>query len=279
MPTVAEVLGAAREALSGAQAAGDAELLLGHALGWGRSRLLTYPEHPVDPGPLARFTALVNARAAGVPAAYLLGGREFWSLWLELDGQVLVPRPDTETLVELALHCLAGRRAPRIADLGTGSGAVGLALATERPDALVDLVDLSPAAVEVARRNAARLGLERVVVHLGDWYRGLPDGVRYDLLVANPPYLSCDDPHLTGPALAHEPRLALVAGPSGLECLGALIAGAAGRLEAGGWLCVEHGASQGDAVRALCLGAGLRSVTTQRDLAGHERATAGQVTG
>lgn len=279
MPTIAELLSEARARLAGADAAGDAELLLRHALGWSRGRLIADAHEPAPDAAAATFAGLVAARARGVPVAYLFGRREFWSLDLEVSDAVLVPRPDTELLVERALEALRGRAAPRIADLGTGSGAVGLAIASERPDAEVVLVDVSEAAAAVARRNAAALGLERVCVRIGDWVAPLAEPGGYDLIVSNPPYLASDDPHLEGPGLAHEPRLALVSGPTGLEALSAIAAGAPRFLKGGAPLLLEHGAEQGAAVRALLQASGLAGVETHRDLAGRERVTGGRATG
>ena len=253
----------------------DAELLLAHVLGVDRARLAALGERPLDDTAAGAFAALLARRAGGEPVAYLLGRRDFWTLTLEVGPDVLVPRPETELVVEIALAALAGRPAPAVLDLGTGSGAIGLAIARERPDAAVDLVDASTAALAVAERNRARLGLGNARVLAGDWFGAVP-GRRYDLVAANPPYLAADDPHLAAAELAHEPRLALVAGPDGLEALAAIAAAAPSRLVPGGRLVLEHGATQGAAVRALLEAAGLGEVATRRDLAGHERATAGR---
>jgi len=253
----------------------DAELLLAHVLGVERSRLAALDDHPLGAAEAGAFEALLARREGGEPVAYLLGRRDFWTLTLEIGPGVLVPRPETELLVEVALETLAGRPAPAVLDLGTGSGAIGLAIATERPDATVDLVDASAAALAIAERNRARLGLANARLLEGDWF-GAVHGRRYDLVVANPPYLAADDPHLASAELGHEPRAALVAGPGGLEALAAIAAGAPAHLAAGGHLALEHGTAQGAAVRALLGAAGLASVATRRDLAGHERATAGR---
>ncbi len=279
MPTLAEALADARASLAEIDAAGDAEILLAHALGTTRSRVLAFPDMTVAPAAQAAYAVLVAERARGVPVAYLRGTKEFWSLELSVDPRVLVPRPDSELLVELSLSSLRGRTDPHVADLGTGSGAIGLAIASERRDAIVHLVDASAAAVDVARGNAAALGLAQVRVLHGDWCAPLPPDARYDLIVSNPPYLAADDPHLAGPQLAHEPRMALVAGPTGLEALEMIAAQAPARLAPGGWLYLEHGAQQGGQVRAVLLAAGLEAVATHRDLAGHERATGGRANG
>ena len=250
----------------------DAEVLLAHVLGVGRGRLAALDSQALSDEARRAFDALIARRIAGEPVAYLTGRREFWSLTLGVGPEVLVPRPETELLVELGLAHLQGRRAPKILDLGTGSGALGLALAAERPDATVELVDASAAALERAERNRAALGLGNVRLALGDWFAPVA-GRRYDLVVANPPYVAADDPRLE--LLRHEPRLALVAGPTGLEALRHIVAGAAAHLERGGRLLLEHGLDQGPAVRALLVAAGFGAVETRLDLAGHERATGG----
>ena len=276
-PTLAATLDAAAATLQGLDGGRvDAEILLAHLLGWSRSRLLAYPDAPLDAATAGRLADLVARRAAGVPVAYLTGVREFWSLTLRVTPAVLVPRPETELLVELVLAAVAGRPSPTVLDLGTGSGAIGLALAAERPDATVWLTDASAAAAAVARRNADGQGLGNVTVGVGSWYEPLPRDLAFDAIASNPPYLAATDPYLTAGGLGHEPRAALVAGASGLEALGAVIAGATGRLRPDGLLVVEHGSTQGPAVRGLFAAAGLHAVATHRDLAGHERATAGR---
>lgn len=255
------------------RAASDAEVLLGHVLGWPRGTLIARGDLRLAIDDLARFEALVKRRIAGEPVAYCTGRREFWSLELEVDANVLVPRPETELLVEMALQVLASRRNPRVADLGTGSGAVALAVATERPDAEVVAVDTSPAALQVARHNALRLGRTNVTFLAGSWYAPLA-GQRFDLILSNPPYLADDDPHL--PSLRHEPAIALACGPTGLEALAAVARDAAAHLVPGGTLAVEHGMAQGAAVRALLAAAGLEHPVTHRDLAALDRVTTAQ---
>jgi len=252
----------------------DAQLLLLHALGrppGERAWLLAHDGDAVDAQALDRFTALCERRLDGEPVAYLLGRKEFRGLDLEVDARVLVPRPDTETLVEWSLQVLQGRTAPRVVDLGTGSGAIALALAQARPDARVEAVDASAAALEVARANAHRLGLA-VAFRQADWLEGC--GARYDLIVANPPYVAEGDLHL--PALRHEPRQALVAGPDGLSDLRRIVAQAPGCLQPGGWLLLEHGWDQAAAVRGLLDAAGFTEVASRRDLAGIERCSGGR---
>jgi len=267
-----------KEALAAAAALGlarlDAQLLLLHALGRAaedRGWLLAHDEDALAPEQEEAFLALARRRAAGEPAAYLLGYKEFFGLRLQVDARVLVPRPDTETLVEWALALLQERSSPRVIDLGTGSGAIALALQSARPDAQVEAVDRSAAALAVASANARRLGLP---VHLrqADWLQGAG---RYDLVASNPPYVAAADPHL--PALRHEPGEALVAGDDGLADLRAIVAAAPAHLLPGGWLLLEHGWDQGAAVRALLAAAGLRGVATRRDLGGQERCSGGRL--
>jgi release factor glutamine methyltransferase len=257
-----------------AAAALDAELLLAHVLGVTRARLSAHADAPVDADGGRRFRALLERRASGEPLAYLTGVREFWSLPLQVSPAVLVPRPETELLVERAL---ALRAAPegRVADLGTGCGAIALALASERPRWQVIATDVSAAALEVARANAATLHLSGVRFRQGSWFEALA-GERCDLLLSNPPYVACDDAAMSGAALAHEPRLALTPGADALECLRAIVRGAPRHLSAGAWLLLEHGAGQAAQVRQLLVATGFGSVRSHRDLAGHERMTEGQ---
>lgn len=252
----------------------DAELLLAHALGTGRAALAAHPERPLAPAESAALEALAARRQGGEPVAYLTGRREFWSLDLAVTPAVLVPRPESELVVEMALAALAGAARPAVLDLGTGSGALALAIARERPDAAVTAVDAGAEALAVAAGNALRLGLAHVRFLRGDWF-GPVSGLRFDLVVANPPYLAAGEPALA--ALAHEPRAALVAGPTGFEALARICAGAPAVLAPGGALVVEHGAGQGAGVRALLARAGFAHIATRRDLAGRERATQGRM--
>lgn len=248
----------------------DAQLLLLHVLGRApgeRGWLLAHDTDPLEPAARERFLALCRRRADVVPVAYLTGEKEFFGLPLQVDARVLVPRPDTETLVEWALDVLRERRAPRVIDLGTGSGAIALAIRSARPDAIVEAVDRSADALAVAAGNADRLGLP-VAFRQASWLDGA--GV-YDLVVSNPPYIADADPHL--PALRHEPRQALAAGADGLDDLRAIAAAAPAHLVPGGWLLVEHGWDQAEAVGALLRAAGLTGVESRRDLAGIARCT------
>ncbi|HSW12910.1 MAG TPA: peptide chain release factor N(5)-glutamine methyltransferase [Solimonas sp.] len=251
----------------------DAEILLAHQLGLSRGQLFTRLRESLAAVDAEAFEEQVARRVRQLPVAYLTGDQGFWTLMLKVTPAVLVPRPETELLVEWGLERLAHIATPRIADLGTGSGAIALALASELPQARVLATDASPEALAVARGNAVELGLERVEFRQGHWCEPLA-GESFDLIVSNPPYIAAGDPHL--PALRHEPLSALTDGADGLQCLREIVAAAPPQLVPGGWLLVEHGYDQGEAVRALFVAAGLVGVQTRRDLGGQERATAGR---
>jgi release factor glutamine methyltransferase len=261
--------GAARLASSSDSARADAEILLAHVLGLTRAQLFSRLDEPVDP---AEFNALVARRARGEPVAYITGEKGFWTLALRVTPAVLVPRPETELLVEWALELLREVAAPAIADLATGSGAIALALGAERPDARIVATDVSAAALKVARLNLQDCGSRNVELREGSWFEPLR-GERFDLIVSNPPYVAAADEHLQ--ALRHEPLIALTDGADGLNALRELSAGAASHLDAAGWLLVEHGHDQGAAVRALFEADGFAGVSTRRDFGDRERATAG----
>lgn len=251
----------------------DVEILLGYCLGKNRSWLYTWPDKEVDPAAAAHFEALVQRRAGGEPVAHLTGRRDFWSLSLAVDNSTLIPRPETETLVAWALE-LALPADASVLDLGTGTGAIALALASERGDWRITGVDVSDAAVELARHNAAAVGLEATCFHVSDWFSGL-DLHKYHLVVSNPPYIDAVDPHLEQGDLRFEPRSALVAGDKGLADLARIARATPSQLLPGGWLLLEHGFEQGAAVRDLLHEHGFTRVETRRDLAQHERVTGG----
>lgn len=271
-----------RAALQQAQQRGlarlDAQILLLHALGkplHERAWLIAHDSDALSPSEEERFSALCQRRLDGVPVAYLTGERAFFGLRLQVDARVLDPRPDTETLVEWALHVLAPRAAPRVLDLGTGSGAIALAVQHQRPDAEVWAVDASADALAVAMANAQRLNLPVHGLHnhwLRDWPASAPE--RFDLIVSNPPYIRADDPHL--PALRHEPARALVAGADGLDDLREIIATAPRHLAPDGWLLLEHGWDQARDVAALLQAQGYHGILHRQDLAGHTRCTGAQ---
>ncbi|RDZ26879.1 peptide chain release factor N(5)-glutamine methyltransferase [Lysobacter silvisoli] len=253
----------------------EAELMLAYVLGQPRSWLFAYSDAAVADELAQRYRALVARRADGEPVAYLLGQRGFWSFDLRVTPATLIPRAETELLVELALARVPAGRAARIADLGTGSGAIALALARERPAAQVLATDVSAAALAVAQDNARALALANVAFREGDWYAPL-QGERYELIASNPPYIAEDDAHLEQGDLRHEPRGALASGADGLDAIRVLAAGASAHLQRGGWLLIEHGWNQGDAVRGLLRDAGLVEVATERDLEGRDRVTLGR---
>jgi release factor glutamine methyltransferase len=255
----------------------EAATLLSLCLGRPHSHLYAWPQEQVAESALRRFQQLLRRRLAGEPLAYILGRREFWSLDLLVTPATLIPRPETELLVELALQLLPGQPRQNILDLGTGCGAIAVALAHERPDWQLSASDASAAALTVARSNFERLGLPNVRTFLGDWYQTLPSAERFDLILSNPPYVGSTDRHLRLGDLRWEPRAALAAGPDGLEAIRRITAGAGGRLNPCGWLLLEHGYEQGPAVRALLRRAGFGEIRTHRDLAGLERATLGRL--
>jgi len=275
---IREALQLGRHELAGQAAARlEAEILLAFCLGAPRSLLYAQPELELSEDQSGGFQALLQRRRAGEPIAYVTGVREFWSLRLHVTPAVLIPRPETELLVERALELIPADSVWRIADLGTGSGAVALALAKERPACEVHAVDLSGAALEVAKDNARRLGLERVRFHQGHWCEPLAGAFR--LIAANPPYVGEDDPHLHTGDCRFEPRQALTPGPDALAAIREIASQTRGRLEPGGWLMLEHGPGQGEGVREVMEKAGFRDVSTLRDLLGHERLTVGRTPG
>jgi release factor glutamine methyltransferase len=251
-----------------ADAAAEAGLLLAHVLQKDRGWLFAWPEAEVGEEDATRYRELAARRAAGEPIAYLTGRRDFWSLQLAVDRHTLIPRPETEHLIEFVLQGLPAERPLRVIDLGTGSGAIALALASERPAWRITASDRSPAALAVARDNALRHGLQLDFVQ-ADWLQGLRGP--FDLIVSNPPYIATGDRHLQEGDPRFEPASALVSGNDGLNDIRLIIAQALPLLAAGGWLVFEHGFEQGAACRELLLQAGYRDVGTGRDLAGHER--------
>lgn len=268
--------GAAKLARASDEPRREAEILLGAALGRSRAWLLANPDERIlDCDATDRYEAFVTRRAQGEPVAYLLGEKEFWSLPLHVGPGVLVPRPETELVVERALAHLPPDRDLDVLDLACGSGAIALALASERPRCRVTATDVAPIAVEVTRENALRLELgDRVTVLPGTWFQPVA-GRAFDLVVSNPPYIALLDGRVEPGVRRYEPPEALFSGPTGLEALQEIVAGAPRHLRPGGWLMVEHGDLQGEAVRALFTAAGFSDVATHRDLAGRERCTEG----
>jgi len=277
--TIAQALRQAAVKLSGlvqADARLEAEILLAHVLDKPRTYLFAWPEHRLNESSLKHFQSLVERRLHGEPSAYLTGYREFWSLEIAVTTETLIPRPETELLVERALHLIPIKSELSIADLGTGSGAVSAAIASERPACRILATDISTAALAVARQNFSRLGLENIHCANGRWCAALPTGMRFDLIVCNPPYVATDDPHLMQDGLPWEPISALISGSDGLQDICDIVATAADRLLPGGWLLLEHGFDQGARVRNMLSAADYRHCRTFRDLGGRDRVSQGQ---
>lgn len=275
---VSETLAAAVRALGSANETPrlEAEVLLAHVLDIDRAALRARPETELSPEARKRFEALIVRRAEGEPVAYLTGMKEFWSIELEVSRAVLIPRPETERLVEAALDRLPTSGPSRVADLGTGCGAVALAISSERPQASIVATDVSPQALAVARRNLIRTGARNIHLVACDWLTAV-DSPAFDLIVSNPPYVKGSDTHLCQGDLAAEPRLALAAGRDGLDAIRAIVAAAGSRLLENGCLLLEHGFDQGPAVRDLLKTGGYRGVFTLEDYAGHDRISGGRI--
>ncbi|UEP28317.1 MULTISPECIES: peptide chain release factor N(5)-glutamine methyltransferase [unclassified Burkholderia] len=259
----------------------DARVLLAYALGWTRTQLITRGDTPLEPASIERYHALEARRVAGEPVAQLVGMREFFGRPFDVTPDVLIPRPETELLVEAALDAIDGRPHPAVLDLGTGSGAIAVSIAAERPDARVWALDRSSAALEVARRNADKLLDARRPggpLHWlqSDWYAALDPALAFDTIVSNPPYIAQHDPHLAQGDLRFEPRGALTDDADGLSAIRTIVAGAGAYLKPGGTLWIEHGYDQAEAVRALLVSRGFVAVESLADLAAIERTTGGR---
>lgn len=274
MTTLANAIREAASRLPGDEARLEAELLLAHALQRPRSWFYAHSGDVLDAEEARTFNDLLRRREGGEPVAQITGHRGFWSLELAVTADTLIPRPETELLVELALERLPLAEMGQVLDLGTGSGAIALAIASERPLVDVSAVDVSEAALSVARANAAEAGLPLRLLQ-GDWFEPVAGDV-YRMIVSNPPYIPDDDPHLGQGDLRFEPRSALASGPDGLDAIRLIVSQAPTYLLPGGWLLVEHGNDQGAAVRALFQGQGFAQVATARDLERRERVTRGQ---
>jgi len=253
----------------------DAEILLAHVLKKPRSFLLAWPEQMLTVEQSQQFLRLLEYRLEGKTIAHILGEKEFWSLSLEVTQDTLIPRPDTELLVERVLHTLPADIPQTVADLGTGSGAIALAIAKERPHWQIIATDNYPATLAVARRNADKLSLKNVTFYAGDWCEALPPGLLH-AVISNPPYIAFGDPHLLSPELSCEPHHALVSGHDGLQALNIIIEQAHKHLAQDGWLFLEHGFDQALAVREKMKKAGYKNSCTYRDLGENPRVTVGQ---
>jgi release factor glutamine methyltransferase len=274
--TVSDVLHTATMMLSRVSSSArlDAELLLEHVTGLSRTAFRTAPERGLPVPAAWSFQQLVKRRLQGEPVAYIRGQQEFWSLLFEVGPAVLIPRPETELLVERALAHISSDTPARIADLGTGSGAIALSLAHERPQAQITATDASKQALEIAMRNVARLQISNARLLQGSWFVPI-ENQKFDLIVCNPPYIAENDRDVAPEVRRYEPALALFSGQSGLDALDHIVANAPLHLERGGWLLLEHGWKQAAAVRELLVRAGFAHVRSHADLAGHERVTEG----
>lgn len=274
--TIDEWLRAAAARLNTESARLDVELLLGHALGHTRAGLYARLRDGIDADAQRAADALLARRVRGEPIAYITGVREFWFMPLKITSAVLVPRPETECLVEFALARLPEGRTLNVLDLGTGSGAIALAIARERPLASVHAVDASASALALAEENATMLGFPNLRFTLSDWFSALDPAQRFDLIASNPPYVSGNDPHLLQGDLRFEPRMALTPEGDGLSAIRTISTGARTRLAAGGWLLLEHGHDQGAAVRKILETDGYLDVVTERDMEDRDRVTLGR---
>ena len=280
--TLAQILRQARAqliaalALDPAVASLEAHVLLGHVLQQSRTFLLANPERELNPAQAADFAALLQRRANGEPIAYLVESREFYGLNFKVTPDVLIPRPETELLIELALERIPATSPVQILDLGTGSGAIALALASALPNARVTAIDTSVTALDIARDNAERLSIKNVEFLEGDWLSPLAHGSRFDLILANPPYIAESDPHLQQGDVRFEPQSALRSGSDGLQDIRRIIAKARGFLTAQGWLLLEHGHEQAQACVKLLQESGYNLITTWADMAGQPRVTGGK---
>ena len=274
--TARDLLAAAAGNLGGDEASREVELLLSHALGRDRAWLYAHADDALAAADAVRFHSLLMRRAAGEPLAYIIGHREFWSLELSVTPAVLIPRPETELLVELALRKTPQGTEVDIADLGTGSGAIALALARECPHARLLATDASAAALMVARGNAERLGVGNVEFAKGDWCAAL-GSAKFDLIVSNPPYIADADAHLHQGDLRFEPRGALASGADGFDAIRVIVRDAPVHLKPGGWLLFEHGYEQGVAARVLLEKSGFVGMFTELDLEGRERVSGGSL--
>jgi release factor glutamine methyltransferase len=255
----------------------DAEILLACALNRDRSYFRAWPERKLSPDEQNRFRDLIERRQSGTPIAYLLGEKEFWSRTFKVRPDVLIPRPETELLVELALDAIPAARTTDILDLGTGSGAIAVTVAAERPLARITATDLSPGALDVAQGNAALHGISNICFRLGDWFDAVPRSERFDLIVSNPPYVADDDPHLTHGDVRFEPSLALKGGLHGLDAFQIIAREARDYLKPHGQLMLEHGFDQANSLADLLKEFGYTGICHHRDLQGHFRVTSARL--
>ncbi len=255
----------------------EAEVLLASLLDKPRTYLAAWPEMRLTSDQAQCFQTMIERRSAGEPIAYITGRREFWSLDLEVTQDTLIPRPETETLVEKALEYIPEKSPMHIADLGTGSGAIVAAIASERPMCDIIATDFSHNTIQVAQRNFSRLGLSNIKTSMGEWCNALPSDTKFDIIVSNPPYIAEGDGHLAHDGLPWEPQRALRSGEDGLDDINKIIRDTPKHIALHGWLFLEHGFDQGGRVRSLLRDAGFSSVHTSQDLSGHDRVSIGQI--
>lgn len=275
MRTIQEALKTATDQLLSASPSAwlDAEVLLAHVLGKERSHLRAWPEKALPLPQRAAFQRLIQKRRSGMPVAYITGKREFWSREFTVTPAVLIPRPETECLIEKALEIIDSEAIATLADIGTGSGAIAITLAAECPRIQVIAADISESALAIARHNAARFNIQNIQFYQSDWLKDLP-AVAFDMIISNPPYVAENDPHLTGDEIRFEPALALKAGPKGLDACRQIAEQARRKLAPGGYLVLEHGFNQAEEVQAFLKGLGFSRLASHTDLQGHPRVTA-----
>jgi release factor glutamine methyltransferase len=276
MTNIANLLKQAAAENAGGLARVDAEYLLSHYLSKPRSWLYAHSDYQLKPEQEIDFKELVNRRQQGEPIAYIAGRRGFWTFDLLVTPDTLIPRPETELLVELAIECIDLNSASNVLDLGTGTGAIALAIAQERPKANVVAVDYSEPALIVARQNAAELNIRNIEIFHSNWFGGLQER-RFDVIVSNPPYIEDADEHLLQGDLRFEPRTALASGADGLDDIRIIVSGAKAHLNSKAWLLIEHGWNQAEPIRQLFIDAGYVDVTTEQDLAKRDRVTMGRI--
>ncbi len=255
------------------QPALEAEILLSHVTGKSRTHFRAFAETEVAAPETLTYRSLVEQRRSGQPIAYLTGVREFWSLPFAVTPDVLIPRPETELLVEIALAWIRTLSAPDLLDLGTGSGAIPISIAKERPDAHLTAVDLCPKALAVAQKNAVQLGTPKIRFLIGNWLNAIPEAAQFDLIVSNPPYIADEDTHLYSGDLRYEPRSALTSGPDGLDAIRTIAQAARAHIKPGGGIVLEHGFDQAAAVREILAHLGYDAIETREDLQRHPRIT------
>jgi release factor glutamine methyltransferase len=274
-PSIAELLQHAEQQLRAFDTAKlDAELLLCHVAKLTRTTLHAHPEQILSEEVIHTYQALIEQRHAEQPIAYLTGNKEFWSIKFKVNENILIPRPETECLVEEVLKHIPKNEKYKIADLGTGCGAIAISIAKERPQSHITAIDISPDALNIAKENASHLGIKNISFVQSDWYENTNDC--FDIIVSNPPYIKQDDEHLTQGGIQHEPQLALASGPDGLNAIKHIINNASEHLNNKAWILLEHGCDQGNEVRTLLYEHGFSDPDTRKDYSGHERVSFGK---